>query len=231
MIATIRTCSWCFSHQQRGYQARYVSSECWELHDRFHHCPRVDGTQVSTMQACNMWETSRTLTPSKLLNWIVLPYSLVQRSKNTEASLASTCRMFPKSQFELGDPGRSVKGFEMLSRHMSLMSLYSVKVPRIKVAWQLLELNTGMICDADRFIKGWHGKVCALASSFFVDYILQIRRSISIGVFNCFSPSEDSAQYHPQKSNFMCLNFRTRKHSSEQTVKGSMTSVGILRGV
>jgi len=40
--------------------------------------------------------------------------------------------MFPYSQFGLGGPGRSARGFEMFSRQMNLISLYSAEVPLIR---------------------------------------------------------------------------------------------------
>jgi len=40
--------------------------------------------------------------------------------------------MFPQSQFGLGGPGRSARGFEMFSHQMNLMSLYSAEVPWIR---------------------------------------------------------------------------------------------------
>ena len=127
---------------------------CMTIHqymiDRF----QIHRNQSQRLQGRIGWqvcgETSRTLTPSKTLYLIVLPYSLVQRSCITESSLFPICRMFPYSQFGLGGPGRSARGFEMFSRQMNLISLYSAEVPwseqRNQIAWQLLKSKTGRIC-------------------------------------------------------------------------------------
>ena len=93
---------------------------CMTIHqymiDRF----QIHRNQSQRLQGRIGWqvcgETSRTLTPSKTLYLIVLPYSPVQRSCITESSLSPICRRFPQSQFGLGGPGRSARGFEMFSR-------------------------------------------------------------------------------------------------------------------